>query len=109
MRKFELVIKNADGSVYWTEGFDSRLDLNTWLKEEKSRPYWKKNFVVEELDNSKAVEKAEAATEAARAAFEEKAKLTREEIKAMVQKKPKTVAEAVALLEKIVEHLGLNT
>lgn len=59
MTNFQLVIKNADGSPYWTEYFQTKKDLNIWLDEEKTRKYWRKDFIVEIVDNSEAVAKAE--------------------------------------------------
>jgi hypothetical protein len=46
----KLVIKQADGSVYWTEHFNLLSDLNKWLNEERNRPYWKQDFTTEMTD-----------------------------------------------------------
>jgi hypothetical protein len=42
-----LNIYNEDGSLYWKEHFNRQEDLDKWLEEEKTRPYWNKNFVTE--------------------------------------------------------------
>ena len=40
-----LTITYADGSPYWTEHFNTEEELNSWLSVEKTRPYWKEEFV----------------------------------------------------------------
>lgn len=107
MRRFEIVIRNADASERWREGFDSKKDLNAWLNEEKTRPYWKKEFTTEILDNTAAVKAAEDALKAAVKAADDTNKANRADIKKLREKKDKTLADAVALLEKIVDHLGI--
>jgi hypothetical protein len=42
-----LHIYNEDGSLYWKEHFNNQEDLQKWLEEEKTRPYWNKNFKTE--------------------------------------------------------------
>lgn len=43
----KLIIKNADGSPYWKENFDSQEKCDAWLDEEKTRPYWKSDHIIE--------------------------------------------------------------
>jgi hypothetical protein len=112
MTKFVLTIYNADGSTYWVENFETKLALNTWLKEEQSRPYWKKDFKVEVTDNTEAIEKARAelnaeneALELARAKSRADAKLA---VKAFKDKPSKNVADVVKLLEALVDMLDLK-
>lgn len=45
-----LNIKNADTTLYWTQKFGNMNALTAWLDEEKTRPYWKEEFVTEILD-----------------------------------------------------------
>lgn len=40
----KLEIFNPDGSLYWTMEFNSLDELDKWLGEEKTRPYWKADF-----------------------------------------------------------------
>lgn len=47
MSSFKLTIKKPDGSHYWTEHFNEMVDLDRWLTEEKTRPYWDKGFIYE--------------------------------------------------------------
>ena len=47
-----LEIKNADLSHYWTAYFNSQEECDKWLEEEKSRPYWKEDFIVEVIDTT---------------------------------------------------------
>lgn len=49
---FQLVIKRPDGSIYWTEYFNSMAELNRWLEQEKTRDYWKSDYTTEIKDNS---------------------------------------------------------
>jgi hypothetical protein len=79
MTKFNLIIKNADGSIYWTENFNSKRELNGWLNEEKTRPYWKKEFTTEIIDNSDAIKAQEEAV------AEQTTEGTQEEVQAVVE------------------------
>lgn len=61
---FKLDIKNADGSTYWTENFPEKKDAESWIKEEKTRPYWVKEFTykiekeaVSSIDSAEFIEK----------------------------------------------------
>jgi hypothetical protein len=47
----KLEIFNPDKSLYWTEHFKSEKQLNAWLDEEKTRPYWNKEFTTVITDN----------------------------------------------------------
>ncbi len=49
---FTLIIKYANGTVYWTDHFNSMDDLNSWLDVEKTRSYWKEEFTTEVIDNT---------------------------------------------------------
>lgn len=49
---FNLIIYKEDGSVYWSEYFDSRNELNKWLDVEKTRHYWDSKFTHQVIDNS---------------------------------------------------------
>ena len=51
---FKLTIKRKDNSIYWVEHFNSQSELNNWLTEERTRPYWDSSFKVatEELKTS---------------------------------------------------------
>jgi hypothetical protein len=37
----KLEIKKLDGSTYWIEHFDNKIDGDKWLAEEITRKYWK--------------------------------------------------------------------
>ena len=49
---FKLEIFYADGKPYWTCYFQSMEELTAWLNEEKTRPYWQKDFAVTVTDQS---------------------------------------------------------
>lgn len=108
MRNFELIIKHPDGQVYWKENFDTKVELNRWLANEKLQPYWKKDFIVEVVDNSAAVEAEKKRIENEIKQEQQKVQDRIEAIKDDLKKKPKTIAEVVLLLEKIAEHLGID-
>lgn len=112
MRLFELIIKNEDDSVYWRESFDSKIDLNKWLREEQARPYWKKTFKVEIVDNTEAIalqeKQVQEAREAAEAAEREKRIAIRAAVKAFKDKPTKTVADLAKLLDALLDHLDLK-
>jgi hypothetical protein len=89
-----LTIKKQDKSIYWIEQFNSQEEADSWLIEEKTRPYWDETYVCEFEDNKKELEKAkkaEAKKEAERqakiASASEKLKalgITDEEISAII-------------------------
>jgi hypothetical protein len=111
--RFELKI--LDGKkLFSSQVFETKKDLNLWLAEEKTRTYWTKEFTFEIVDNSKAVDekraRAKAEFEAAQLDVEKKQaqrQAVAAEIREAIDKKPKTVAEAVALLGKIADYLGI--
>lgn len=39
-----LNIYNPDSSLYWKEHFNNKEELNKWLEEEQTRPYWNSKF-----------------------------------------------------------------
>jgi hypothetical protein len=47
-----LLIKKADGSLYWSENFYSLNEAEGWLAEERSRPYWKPEYTWEFVDKT---------------------------------------------------------
>lgn len=47
-----LKIKKQDGSSYWTEHFDSRIECDKWLNEEKKRPYWNQSYTIDIQDRT---------------------------------------------------------
>lgn len=49
---FEIIIKQADGSVYWTEHFGSLAKAEEWIAEEQTRKYWNKTYTYEILDRT---------------------------------------------------------
>lgn len=46
---FKLVIKRQDGSTYWVEHFVALEELERWLAEERTRPYWDESYVPHRL------------------------------------------------------------
>lgn len=44
---FKLTIRKQDGSTYWVEHFNTEAELHRWLDEEKTRPYWDRQYTTE--------------------------------------------------------------
>lgn len=102
----KLIIKHADGSPYWTEHFNSLSDCDKWLNTEKTRPYWKQDFVVEKIDMTPPPKSAaEIAAEEAKKAAVESARLA---IKDFKKSDMKTVDDLALLLEKFAIMLGVK-
>jgi hypothetical protein len=53
IKTYRLRIYKPDDSIYWTEYANSVDDLEQWLREERTRPYWKIDWRTEikELDD----------------------------------------------------------
>lgn len=47
-----LKIFHPDSTLYWQEYFDTLADQETWLNEEKTRPYWVSDFVTQVIDDN---------------------------------------------------------
>jgi tRNA A37 threonylcarbamoyladenosine modification protein TsaB len=58
-----LVIKQKNGELYWKEQFQNKAQADKWLDEEKTRPYWKKSFEVEMIEEAPQVFTPDAAKE----------------------------------------------
>lgn len=100
----KIVITRKDGSVYWTEAFNSMQEATAWVDEERTRPYWDPDFVVDIQDGT-----AEAEEQMRKARETEIARLSKgDEIKTLVKKKNRNVAEANAIIDKMAELLGLT-
>ena len=54
----KLEILNADGSVYWTEHFNSVQSQEEWLAEEMTRPYYKAEYTTRVTDLTPVVDVA---------------------------------------------------
>lgn len=107
MRKFELKIFHADQTIYWEQGFDSEAELEKWLAEEQTRPYWRKDFIVEKTDNSLQVEQEkEAERVKAEEAFQKQVDL-KAEILEIKNKKNKTLEDLSEGFEKLLELMGV--
>lgn len=43
----EIEILKGDGSSYWTMQTNTRTEMDAWISEEQTRPYWKPDFTFE--------------------------------------------------------------
>jgi hypothetical protein len=105
---YTITILKPNRELYWRESFSEKPSATKWLTVEKSRPYWDKGFIVE-IDDKLAEAKLEREKfEAdAKAALEAREQL-RVDIKQLVESKPKTIEECFALIEKLVEFVGIK-
>lgn len=105
LQPITLLIKYAEGSLYWREYFDSIEACNHWLDEEKTRPYWKKDFVIEIDDNTVALKEAERLS---KEAFQQALALRKQKldaIKALKDKPAKSAKDIEDLLVLLAENV----
>lgn len=95
----ELIIKRADGSVYWRDGFNSREEAERWLASEQTRPYWDPLFTVEHVDRSKEYADKKVADEAERLTRQTARLQKKAQAKAIKDKSNKNQKDLEDLLE----------
>lgn len=100
---FELIIKFADGTVYWRERFISLYYLNRWLSVEQTRPYWKQEFVTEIVDHTPPPPTQEELD--ARAALKLQINTLKARVKALATQSDLTAAE---VKEAIMKYLRIR-
>lgn len=100
-----VTITRKDGSVYWVEHFNTIKDANEWMTAEKRQPYWQKDFKVSVDDKTAEIEAARKEFERLEAEKLAARKAKRDAVKAAIAAKPKTVADAIAIIEKLVDAL----
>jgi hypothetical protein len=44
---FKLTILRQDNTIYWVEHFNTQVELDVWLTEEQTRPYWDITFITQ--------------------------------------------------------------
>lgn len=102
----KLVIKNKDGSVYWTEHFNNHGDCDQWLNEEKTRKYWKKEFTTEVVDMTPLPPTKEELDE--RQAKQERIQALRDKHAAMKPSDIDTIVEMRQALFELHQILGIK-
>lgn len=102
---FKLTIKRADGTTYWIERFNRRVDLDAWLADEQTRPYWDSDFTTEIEDITPPVD---AAAEAARAAREARRNALTAKFKTLTPADVNNIAKIQPLFLELLEILGLK-
>lgn len=65
----KVILKRANGSIYWREEFKTLQEADKWIKNEQSKSYWLDTNIVETIDKTAEVE---AEKEAAAIAYTEK-------------------------------------
>lgn len=99
----QLKILNPDGSLYWREHFNDEESALKWLEEEKTRKYWNEKFTHSLVFLGPTPEEIEQRKQSISAAKEAR-NLIRRTIKDG-KGKAKTVAQAAALLDLIIDLL----
>lgn len=97
-------INKADGSPYWQETFNDRPSADQWLANEKTRPYWRADFVVNIDDRTVA---DQAAADALKT--QSQTDLTARQQKAAALKalkgKVKTLADLQAFVDQLIDFM----
>lgn len=102
-----LIITHADDSPYWKEYFDTLPACNAWLSEERTRPYWKQDFKIQIIDTT-ADEAVKEQQRKDQLKQESDARLQLiNDIKALKQKKGKSLSDISDMLDKITQALGV--
>lgn len=102
---YVITIKNPDQSLYWKEEFYDKATGDQWLNEEKTRAYWKKDFIVEILDESQKEMDRINAEKAALAANEVVRRSRIQRIKSLKDKPSKSAKDLEDLLNLLVDHV----
>jgi hypothetical protein len=101
MHKIE--IRRTDGSLYWAEHAGTKAELGKWLREEMTRPYWDKDFVVNWYDLTPPPPSKEQVEEQRQA--KEKKQTALSDIKKLKSGDIKNIADIEAFLIKISQAL----
>lgn len=102
---YVVTIKNTDQSLYWKEEFYDKATGDKWLNEEKSRPYWIKDFIVEILDDSQKEVDRINAENAALAANESARRARIQQIKSLKEKPSKNQKDLEEILGLLIDHV----
>ena len=107
MNRFEVVIKTQKGAVYWSEGFETKRELDKWLEAERSKKTWDEKFKVEIADNTAAVDEAR---KKLKDDFDQAMARMDTLQKSLVEfagKEKVTIAELFVAFNNLLEHMGL--
>lgn len=100
---FKLIIRKGDGSHYWTEHFNKQNQLEKWLAEEMTRPYWKQEFTTEIIDQTPPPPSAEEIAEKEAEKVEQEQ--TRVFLKGLRKSDLTDVDKCASAIMKIIKHL----
>jgi ribosomal protein L29 len=102
----KLEIKKVDDSVYWVEYFNIQADVDKWIAEEQTRPYWDKSFTYTIVDIS---DKTPAETQADNEAVKQELENMRASIRtARGTLNTMTVAQLRGIIALMLDYLGLR-
>lgn len=101
MAIYEIKIKRVDGSIYWSEGFNSKEDAERWLTIERTRPYWDDTFVVERIDRAQEYANKKEEGDAIRRAYAQ----ALSDLKSARLKPNKTLPDVIIIVDLIADIL----
>lgn len=102
----KLTVKFENGSIYCINDFKDDNSCEAWLKEERTRSYWKPSFIVEKQDTTEADKAKEEQVKTERDEMLAKKKQEAEELKAMLSNEL-DLEKTVIALRKLVEYLEI--
>lgn len=104
---FELKIWHGK-KLYWQQSFESLALLNGWLAEERKRPYWKKVYTTEIIDNSAAYLQREKAMKDALDAALKKQKAFKKDLKEFLKIENATVSDCQKAIAKVIQYFEID-
>lgn len=100
-----VTIKRADGSEYFKSYFNSLADAEKWIAEEKTRPYYQKEFTVEVDDKTAEAQAVDQAISDQVKAAEDRKKAIRQRLRDFDLSRINTLAELKLVLKEILDIL----
>lgn len=108
MNAFELKIYKPNGDLHWQMYFDTEKEMKNWIRDEESRPYWKKEFRLEIIDNREKIAAYEKEKQAFALQLVDKKDKAQKALKAFKKKKDKTLEDCIDAIEKIAEYINMD-
>lgn len=104
----EVTLVYKDGKQWFAGQFKSMKDVKTWVEAEKKKFYWDESTDVQIVDRTDEYAQQEAAAKASIDAAIARRQAARSALADIRKNKPKTVAELVGALDKVLELLDVE-